>query len=175
MPMQLKGLNLEHWITTHRSQLKPPVGNLEIWPNEDFIIMAVAGPNARNDFHVNTTAEIFYQLEGTIEIKVIDEGIKTVTLGAGEMFVLPANVPHSPQRPENTLGIVVEQKRPSNVHDHFQWYCEQCGERLYEIKVHVTDIVSQLPIVFDQFYDHPSHSTCKQCGARLPRPTLSDR
>jgi 3-hydroxyanthranilate 3,4-dioxygenase len=34
-----------------------------------------------------------------------------VPIKEGEIFLLPANMPHSPQRFENTVGLVIEQKR----------------------------------------------------------------
>ena len=69
----LAPLNLHAWIDEHRHLLKPPVGNACIW-NSNFLVMVVGGPNARKDFHVDPGQEFFYQLEGEMILKTIQEG-----------------------------------------------------------------------------------------------------
>lgn len=158
-------IDLKAWIEQNRDSLKPPVGNKLVWPSDDYIIMAVGGPNAREDYHVNQGEEFFFQIEGDMTLKVIDQGQpKDIPIKQGETFLLPANTPHSPQRPANTVGIVIEKVRQTEEIDGFQWYCQQCGEKIYEEFVHVHDIVGQLPEIFDHFYDNPENTTCKQCG-----------
>ncbi|MGB5930728.1 MAG: 3-hydroxyanthranilate 3,4-dioxygenase, partial [Cyclobacteriaceae bacterium] len=67
--------NFKEWIDEHRHLLKPPVGNQQVFKdNDDFIVMIVGGPNARKDYHVNGTEEFFYQLEGNIVLKIIEDG-----------------------------------------------------------------------------------------------------
>lgn len=58
------------------------------------------GFNARTDFHVNQTDEFFYQLEGSIFLRIINEkgGVEEIHIKEGEIFLLPGGVPHSPQR-----------------------------------------------------------------------------
>src|SRR5690349_4864360 len=124
----------QKWIDENRHLLKPPVGNREVYPDHEFIIMVVGGPNSRTDYHVDPAEEFFYQLEGEMTLRVLDDGnIKDIPIKAGEIFLLPAFVPHSPQRGPNSVGLVVERKRnhPHEV-DKFQWYCEQCSSLLYE-------------------------------------------
>jgi 3-hydroxyanthranilate 3,4-dioxygenase len=162
--------NLQKWVEEHRHLLKPPVGNQCI-VDGDLIVMVVGGPNARKDFHYEDGAEFFYQVEGDITVKIIDEGKpKDINIKQGEMFYLPPNVPHSPQRPANTIGMVVERKRENNELDGFQWYCENCGSKLYEEFVMLDNIVTQLPPIFERFYSDIDKRTCKNCGTVMEPP-----
>lgn len=158
-------LNLKKWIEESRHLLKPPVGNKCIWPQNDLIVMAVGGPNSRTDFHVNTGEEFFYQVEGDITLKIIDpEGkIQDVHIREGDIFLLPAGTPHSPQRPANTIGLVIEKKRGPDELDGLQWYCENCQSKLYEEFFHLTNIETQFAAVFDRYYKS-EHIKCKKCG-----------
>lgn len=158
-------INFKTWIDEHRHLLKPPVGNKLVWQNTEFMVMVVGGPNARDDFHVNQSEEFFYQLEGDISLRVLDNGtIKDLPIKEGEIFLLPPRVPHSPQRPANTVGLVMERQRREGEKDGFQWYCSQCGEKLYESFITLTNIVTQLPPLFEEFYGNPQRCTCKKCG-----------
>src|SRR5437868_6665933 len=108
---QLTPFNLKGWIDDHRHLLKPPVGNACIW-NSGFLVMVVGGPNQRSDYHVNPGEEFFYQVQGEIVLKIIEDGQpRDVPIRQGDIFLLPAKVPHSPQRPANTVGLVVEHPR----------------------------------------------------------------
>lgn len=157
--------NLMRWIEEHRHLLKPPVGNQVIWQDREFMIMVVGGPNSRKDYHVNQGEEFFYQLEGQMTLKVIDQGKpRDLLLQAGDIYLLPSGVPHSPRRPANSVGLVVERQRRPDEIDGFEWYCESCGELLYRTQVQVHDIVSQLPPVFESFYSHPDLTRCQTCG-----------
>ncbi len=138
---------------------------------EDFIVMVVGGPNSRKDFHYNEGEEFFFQLEGDITLRVIDEGKPVdIPIREGEIFLLPPKVPHSPQRPANTVGLVVERKRAPQEQDGFQWYCENCGEKLYDEYFKLENIVTQLPPIMERFYQNEEHRTCKNCGAVMEPP-----
>src|SRR5262249_6915421 len=52
------------WIDEHRHAFEPPVGNKVIWEDSQFTAMVIHGPNARRDFHVDPSDEIFYMLRG---------------------------------------------------------------------------------------------------------------
>src|ERR1700752_1090062 len=105
--MSLKPLNFKKWIDENRHLLKPPVGNKQIWENREFMVTVVGGPNARTDYHVNEGEEFFYQVEGDIVLRTLQKGKRVdVPIRQGEIFLLPANTPHSPQRPAQTVGLV---------------------------------------------------------------------
>lgn len=166
-------INFKKWIDDNRHLLKPPVGNKLVWKDREFIVMVIGGPNTRTDYHINGGEEFFYQLEGDMTLKVIEDG-KPVDLPIreGEIFLLPPNVPHSPRRPVNTIGLVIERERRSGELDGLAWYCESCGDRLYEEKFQLENIETQFPPVFDRFYDQKENSTCKSCGVRALRPEV---
>ncbi|MGD8920795.1 MAG: 3-hydroxyanthranilate 3,4-dioxygenase, partial [Gammaproteobacteria bacterium] len=86
----------------------------------------------------------------------------------GEMFLLPAEVPHSPQRFPDTVGLVIERRRRPEEKDGFMWFCEKCNHKLYEEYLHVSDIVAQLPPVFDRFYGDRMNLRCDRCGHEMP-------
>ena len=168
---RLASINLKRWIDENRQWLKPPVGNKLVFEDAEFIVMVVGGPNARKDYHVDDGEEFFYQVEGDIVLKVVENGVpKDIPIRQGEVFLLPPLVPHSPQRPAGSVGLVIERKRAEGELDGFQWYCEECGTKLYEEFVPITDIVKQLPPIFERFYGSDVNRTCRNCGTRMQRP-----
>ena len=166
-------LNLMQWIEEHRHEMKPPVSNKTIWKDQDFIVFVSAGPNTRNDYHVNPTEEFFYQLKGDIYVKVIEGGVsRNVVIREGEVYLIPAWVPHSPQRPPNTLGLVVEYKRPEGEKDALRFYCEAkgCNHLVYEEEFTLENIDNDLKRIMHNFWDGPeSRRTCEKCGKVIVR------
>ena len=165
MAEPLKALNLKRWIDDHRDLLKPPVGAEVIWKDSQFMVMLIGGPNARRDFHIDPRDEFFYQLEGDMVLKTIQDGRAVdVPIREGEIFLLPSRMPHSPQRTASTVGLVIERERRAGELDGFQWYCENCGHLLHEEFIELTDIETQMPPLFDRFYSSQANRTCKRCG-----------
>jgi 3-hydroxyanthranilate 3,4-dioxygenase len=163
--------NLLHWIEQNRGLLKPPVGNKLLFEDSGFIVMAVGGPNSRKDFHHDPGEELFLQIEGAMVLKTVqDDKVVDVPIRAGEIFLLPREMPHSPQRPAGTVGIVVERRRRPEELDGFSWYCENCGHQLYFERVPVGNIETELPAIFARFYTSVGHRTCKVCGAVMQAP-----
>lgn len=168
---RLAPLNFKKWIEDHRHLLKPPVGNAQVWEDCEFMVTVVGGPNARTDFHVDEGEEFFYQLEGDITVRVRDEGkLVDIPIREGEIFLLPARVPHSPIRPANTVGLVIERKRRPGELDGFQWFCDACGEKLYEEFFPLTNLVTELPPVFERYWGKAENHTCQKCGWVAQRP-----
>ena len=168
-------INLKKWIDEHRSQLKPPIGNKTVWRDErDTIIMIVGGPNARKDYHVNATEEFFYQVEGDITVGIIhpDTGkAEDVIIREGEIYLLPANVPHSPRRPAGTIGLVVEQKRPPGATDKLQWYSDDTHELVYEAEFTLENIEQDLKRIMAEFWSNEDLRRCKSTGSIIAPPT----
>src|SRR3954453_20397925 len=101
MPL-LAPLNLQAWIDENCALLQPPVGNVCLH-NSQFLVMVVGGPNAATDYHVNPGEELFYQVHGDMVLKVFNNGKqRDGPIRQGELFLLPAGVPPSPQRPAGT-------------------------------------------------------------------------
>ena len=146
--------NLQQWIDENRHLLKPPVGNKNLYiESGDYIVMIVAGPNARNDYHYNETEELFYQIEGDIIVKTQQDGeMVTYEIKEGEMFLLPPTIPHSPVRPENSIGLVIERKRSDKHKDGLMWFSDTANELLYEEYFQLTNVEKDFFPVFKRFY-----------------------
>jgi 3-hydroxyanthranilate 3,4-dioxygenase len=166
-------INFKQWIDENRHLLKPPVGNRQVWTQtKDFIVMVVGGPNQRTDYHYNETEEFFYQLEGNMLLKLQEDGKSVdVHIRAGDIFLLPGKVPHSPRREANSIGIVIERVRSAGMRDGLQWYCPECNHMLYEEYFDMTDIVNQMQPVFEKFYSSEDLRSCKGCGHVHAVPT----
>lgn len=163
-------INFPAWIEEHRHLLEPPVGNKCIYDG-DFIVMVVGGPNQRTDYHWDEGPEWFYQLEGEMTLRIQEDGaVRDIPIRAGEIFLLPPHVPHSPQRMAGSVGLVVERKRLPHEDDGLLWYCERCNHLLFEEYFHLRDIEQDFPPVFDRFYRSLERRTCAECGHVNPRP-----
>jgi len=159
--------NLQKWIDENRELLKPPVGNKNLYPlGEDFIVMVVGGPNARKDYHFNESEEWFYQIEGDICVRIQEDGKpRDVIIKEGETFLLPKNVPHSPMRGENTVGLVIERVRKgTDLSDGLMWFCDNCNNKLHEYRFPLTNIEKDFIPRFKEFYGSIEARTCKKCG-----------
>jgi 3-hydroxyanthranilate 3,4-dioxygenase len=163
--------NLLSWIDEHRHLLQPPVGNKQIYQDADFIVMAVGGPNSRKDYHYNEGEEFFYQVEGDITVTIQENGkARPVQIKQGDIFLLPARVPHSPRRGPNTVGIVIERIRKPEEKDGLMWFCESCNHKLYEEYFDMKDIETAFKTIFDRFYGSKELRTCKNCGQVMEPP-----
>lgn len=168
----MKPFNFQKWIDDNRHLLKPPVGNKQVYiDNEDFIVMVVGGPNTRLDYHWEEGEELFYQLEGDITVRIQNEKgeAEDIHIKEGEMFLLPPRVPHSPRRPANTIGLVIERYRTKEELDKLMWFCESCNHQLYEESFELTDIENQLPRVISKFMASEELRTCDSCGEVMPQ------
>ncbi len=168
---ELRAFNFKKWIDEHRELLKPPVGNKLVFPDTEFIVMVVGGPNQRKDYHVDEGEEFFYQLEGDMVLKTMQGGKPVdVPIQEGEIFLLRPRVPHSPQRFENTVGLVIERQRTAEELDGLQWYCDDCNHLLYEESFHLQNVETDFPPVFDRFFGDVKNRTCAECATVMDMP-----
>ncbi|WP_323758275.1 3-hydroxyanthranilate 3,4-dioxygenase [Roseivirga sp.] len=158
--------NLQKWIDENRDLLKPPVGNKNLYPEgTDYIVMIVGGPNARKDYHYNETEELFYQLEGEITVRIQEDGKAVdIPLKAGDMYLHPPKVPHSPMRSEGSIGLVIERVRKPEHNDGLMWFCDNCNNKLHDTYFKLTNIEKDFIPRFREFYGSEELRTCNNCG-----------
>ncbi|MBA2622062.1 MAG: 3-hydroxyanthranilate 3,4-dioxygenase [Chthoniobacterales bacterium] len=164
-------LNLSDWIEENRHLFKPPVSNRYVYDGRDFFVMVIMGPNARNDFHLVDSEEFFYQLKGDIKVR-IREGDRIVDhlVREGETFFIPANVAHAPVRPPDTLGMVVERRRPPGEREHVIFYCDRCEALVEDIDFDCADIVQAFSQAMLDFWNDDARRTCRNCGQKVEKP-----
>lgn len=167
-------VHLDRWIRENRKNLLPPVSNRQLFTgSKDAIVFVSGGPNTRNDYHVNPTEELFYQLKGDIAVRVrpLDGSPPhDVVIREGELFLLPQWVPHRPQRPSGTLGLIIEFPRPKGQKDSLRWYCPTCDELVHEASWRLRKIDEDLKVIMERFWGGPAkRRTCKACGHVIER------
>jgi 3-hydroxyanthranilate 3,4-dioxygenase len=161
----LLAFGLWDWIETHRQAFEPPVGNKVIWEDGQFTAMIVRGPNARRDFHVDPSDEIFYMLKGDMVLEFMEGGHRHHrTIREGELLLVPALTPHSPHRPAETWGLVIEIKRRADQTESLLWFCERCDAQLHAVTLHVADIERDLKAAIEHFDGSLTLRTCPKCG-----------
>jgi 3-hydroxyanthranilate 3,4-dioxygenase len=178
MLIPFSSTDLKAWIEANRHLFDPPYRtNRVLAHHQDFIVMILRGPNARMDFHIEPGEEFFYQVEGDIELhlKPENEGRQVVRIRAGEIFLCPAGVAHSPRRGEGTWGLVIERKRKPDESEAFAWFCEACDEKMLSQVVSQGDIAAQVSKIYEAFNADPALRTCKTCGYTFPPTPMAER
>ncbi|XP_061546564.1 3-hydroxyanthranilate 3,4-dioxygenase [Phycodurus eques] len=158
-------VNVENWIAENQNAFLPPVCN-KLMHFSQLIIMFVGGPNTRKDYHIEEGEELFYQVKGDMCLKVIENGkSKDVHIKEGEMFLLPARTPHSPQRQANTVGLVVERKRLLTETDCLRYYVDNTTAILFERWFYCENLGTQLVPIIQEF------TASTQCKTGKPDPS----
>lgn len=170
---RLSAFNLQKWIDEHRHLLQPPVGNQQIWKDGNLMVTIVGGPNRRTDYHDDPSEEFFYQLKGDMVLKLYDgKEFYEVPIREGDVFLLPAHIRHSPQRPqEGSIGLVIEAVREEGALDAVEWYCFECTTLVHRAEVDLESIVDDLPPLYAKFYADEKLRTCPKCGTIHPGKT----
>ncbi len=167
----LPPINIKQWVEDHIDEFKPPVSNKYLYLGKDFFVMVIGGPNARNDFHKTDSEEYFYQFKGDICVHTIENGtIVDHVIREGETFFIPPNVPHAPQRPPGSIGIVVERNRPAGETEHQQFYCPNCQELVWNEEFDCKDIVEHFSASMESFWADDERATCSNCKTRIMKP-----
>lgn len=168
---ELTAVDLNTIIETTKAQGQ---GRQVLWQDSESLAFLSRGRKQRLDFHVDPSDEVTLQLSGEQHLHYITpEGERRVAaIRPGQMLLCPGGVPHSPRVSDDAWFIVFERKRRAGEMDRFIWFCESCGEKVYEVEVAVGDYradpVSQ---VHNKFYGDGSLRTCKRCGSIVPAPT----
>ena len=166
----LEAIDLEKLIGATEKEGK---GRTVIWQDSESIAFLSRGRKRRMDFHVDPSDEVTLQLRGEQRLHYLtaegDE--KVVVLNPGQTTLCPGGMPHSPRVSEDAWFIVFERVRKSGEEDRFMWFCEDCGEKVYEVGVKVGDYSAD-PVgqVHANFYGDETLRTCKACGSIIPKP-----
>ncbi|KAI5273703.1 3-HAO-domain-containing protein [Aureobasidium subglaciale] len=171
-------LNIPKWLNENSHLLKPPINNYCVY-SDPMTVMIVGGPNARTDYHINTTPEFFYQYRGRMLLKTVEDGKhRDIYIDEGEIFLLPGNTPHNPVRFADTVGVVIEQPRPEGEVDKLRWYCQACGGVVHESSFVCTDLGSQIKEAVNKFGEDEEARRCENCGEVCdvkPKPEVMEK
>ena len=172
-----------HRLEENSHLLKPPINNYCVYSPKSpstsgLTVMVVGGPNARTDYHINTTPEFFFQYRGSMLLKTIDtsttpHSFVDIPIHENSLYLLPAKTPHNPVRFADTIGVVLEQPRPEDSVDTLRWYCKKCKNIVHEASFHCTDLGTQIKDGVVAFENDTEARTCKHCGtiaASRPEP-----
>ena len=157
--------NLHSWVEENRHLLKPPVGNSRIWRTGNSSSWSSADPTQRSDYHINPGEELFYQIEGDIVFKIIEDGKpRDIPIKQGE------HVPAAGRRAA-LAATAGEHHRPrrrasesSSQEHHLRWYCRNCGGVVHDFTFRPADIGKQIKAALAEFNGNEALRTCKACG-----------
>ncbi|KAK4036916.1 hypothetical protein OUZ56_028961 [Daphnia magna] len=156
--------NINQWIEENKASFLPPVCN-KLMHEQQLKVFFVGGPNQRKDFHLEEGEELFYMKKGAMELIIQEKGkFKTVTIREGEIFLLPGKIPHSPQRKEDTIGLVIERERATHELDCLRYFVNNSTEGLFEKWFYCDDLGVQLVPVIKEFF------ASEQCRTGRPIP-----
>jgi 3-hydroxyanthranilate 3,4-dioxygenase len=167
----LYNFNVEEYFRANADNWGPRPVRV-IWESSDYVTLLVRGPSTGKEFHVGRGDEIFYQVRGELNFHYVSpEGErKVIGVRQGESFLLPARIPHSPRRPNNSSWtLVVERKPKADDDDHWIWFCEQCNSKLYESAHRIGTAPTNQPNTtireaVDLLKSDEKLRTCAKCG-----------
>jgi len=145
--------NVEQWCEDNKEMFHPPICN-RLMHQIQLSVMYVGGPNVRRDFHLDEGSEFFWMIKGNLELHTIQAGkLKIVHVKEGEVFLVPSRIPHSPRRPANTLGLVIERNREKDLEmDGLRWYTDDnCDKILWEKYFYCDDLSRDLPPIVKEY------------------------
>jgi 3-hydroxyanthranilate 3,4-dioxygenase len=75
-----------------------------------------------------------YSLRGHMNLVIEENGKhRDIQIEEGEIFLLPAKIPHSPRRSPGSMGLVIERKRiEGHEMDGLRYYCDDEEKLLYQ-------------------------------------------
>uniref|UniRef100_A0A914YB84 3-hydroxyanthranilate 3,4-dioxygenase n=1 Tax=Panagrolaimus superbus TaxID=310955 RepID=A0A914YB84_9BILA len=153
--------NSPKWIEENRCDFKPPVCNKCMF-SDQLKVFFIGGPNERKDYHLECGEEVFFQVEGGMILKVVEQGKhRDIEIKQGEIFLLPGKIEHSPQRSEGTIGNVIEREREKDELDCLRYFIDGTTDTLFERWFHLNDVVKDLPPIIKEFKESEEAKTGK--------------
>ena len=167
---ELKAVNLGQTMGAIKGSPRPVS---ILWQEPDTLAFVARGREHRSEFHADPSDEVMYMIKGDMNLhyRTPEGEEKVAVVREGEIIHCPAGVLHSPRFSPDAFVLVLERQRRPEEDDHFSWYCEACGAKLYESVKHVGDYRED-PVsrVYEEFYSTEEHRTCASCGHVTPRP-----
>ena len=148
------------------------VKNFDQFLGKEFDFKIIKLNKARRNIVVSRRAVLEEERE-CMRQQIITE-LEDGQIREGDVMLLPPGIPHSPQRGANTVGMVVERKRPETMEDQFVVYCEKCDHQVFHSQFHLVDIVRQLKPLMENFWSDEANRTCSNCGAVVQPAAKSD-
>ncbi|OGQ83267.1 MAG: hypothetical protein A3F90_10965 [Deltaproteobacteria bacterium RIFCSPLOWO2_12_FULL_60_19] len=150
-------------------------GRSILWQDSESIAFLSRGRKMRRDFHIDPSDEVTLQLAGEqrLHYKTPEGEEKIALIQPGQALLCPGGVPHSPRVTEDAWFVVFERKRRPGEEDRFLWFCETCGEKVYDVAAYVGDYsLDPVSKVHERFYGDESLRTCKKCGTVVACPPV---
>ncbi|PAA85603.1 hypothetical protein BOX15_Mlig002979g3, partial [Macrostomum lignano] len=150
-------VNVTDWVAVNRDQFLPPVCNKMLHTDGQLKLFYVGGPNQRKDYHIEEGEELFYMERGDMELKMlIGNRFVSQPILQGQLFLLPGNLFHSPQRAADTIGWVIERERLASEIDGLRYFLETADgtptlRPLFERYVHMRDLGSQVAEIIAEY------------------------
>lgn len=162
--MEQRPINVPNWLHDNHHRFLPPVSNHFMHLSGQLSVMYVGGANQRSDYHVQKGEELFFMLKGDMVLKVVVQGRKVdVPIKEGEIFLLPNRIPHSPQRIEGTMGLVLERMRNPQEIDVLRFYTASQDPEdltvLFERYFHWNDVKTKMVECLNEFRDSEEFRT----------------
>jgi len=163
--------DVDQWLEENQKFFTPPICNKLMYKDGQLKTFFVGGPNSRKDFHMEEGEEFFYMLKGDMRLVVYEQKqFRDIIIKEGEVFLLPRRIPHSPQRIENTIGLVIERERLPTETDCLRYYVEGSDEILYE-KWFYCESLEELGPLIKEYFESEQFKT----GKPIPGTILNDK
>lgn len=161
--------NIPKWIEENKKYFLPPVCNKMMHGDGQLKVFYVGGRNQRKDFHLEEGEEFFYMVKGDMNLITLTNGaFKDVIIKEGEVFQLPGKIPHSPQRFDNTIGLVIERERLKTEKDGLRYFVEGTTDSLFERWFYCEDLGTQLGPIIKEFFASEQYKTGKPIPGTIP-------
>ncbi len=130
------------------------------------MVTVVGGPNARTDYHINPTEEFFFQLKGTVKVRIQHEGKPHDVVLPEELDLSFARQCAACTDARPGYGRADHRAHPQERHDGYASLVlrkvQQRPVRDRPLSIEVLE--RDMPPVFDAYYSDPENQHCKKCG-----------